>query len=442
MSKLGLGLGLAGVAAAAIWAVRAPSEGAAAEGPRWKTAPVVEAPIEVTVAATGTVQPAFQVEVKSKASGEVVDFPLGPGDPVAAGALLVQLDPRDEARNVRLAEADVASNRAAVAAAEADLGLAESRLVRDEDLAKKSLVSPEELDGARFGRARAAASVDLAKATLVRSEVALDVARQRLADCRIVAPIAGIVLTKAVDRGHIISSGITSISGGTTLATIADMSRVFVLADVDEADVGKVKPGAAARVTVDAFRDVAFDGRVDRLMPLGVEDQNVTVFRANIEVTSPNKSLLLPNMTTNVRIHVASRERALVVPNAALKQRDGKVGVEVLAAAGGAPQWREVARGLTDGTVTEVEGGAVKAGELVVTGEEKVEEPKRGFFSFGGGPKKTGASTSTSTGASTGAGASSGTSTSSGTGTGTGTNTGAGTSTGTGAATTPTARPK
>jgi HlyD family secretion protein len=400
MGKLGLGLGALAVAAGVIYAARSPAAGAAAEGPRWKTAAVTEAPLEVTVAATGVVQPAFQVEVKSKASGEVVEFPLGPGDPVEAGALLVALDPRDEARNVRLAEADVASNRAAVAAAEADLGLAESRLTRDEDLARKSLVAPEELDAARFGRARAAASVDLAKATLVRSEVAADVARQRLADTRIASPISGIVLTKAVDKGHIISSGITSISGGTTLATIADMSRVFVMADVDEADVGKVKPGAAARITVDAFRDAAFEGRVDRLMPLGVEDQNVTVFRASIEVVGANKALLLPNMTTNVKIHVASRDRATLVPNAALKQRDGKNGVEVIASAGEAPAFREVKRGLTDGTVTEVEG--VKPGEVVVTGEEKQEEPKKGFFAFGS-PKKTstGASTSTSTAAAT-----------------------------------------
>lgn len=382
MGKIGLCLGALAVAAGIALALRGPVEGAAATEPRYRTAEVAVAPVRVTVAATGVVEPSFKVEVKSKASGAVVSFPLEPGDPVEAGAPLVALDPADEARNVRLREAEVTSNRASLTQTNADLGLADGKLTRAEDLHKRSLLSPEEYDAARFGRDRAAAAVELQQSALVRSEIALEEARQRLADTKIVAPISGVLLTKAVDKGHIIASGITSVSGGTTLATIADMSRVFVVADVDEADVGRVKVGAPVRISADAFRDVRLRGKVERVMPLGVVNQNVMIFKVKIEVTSPEKSVLLPNMTADVQIHVAEKDEALVVPSVALRRRDRKTGVEVMPADGATPEFREVTIGLSDGSVTEVEG--VKPGEKVVVGDDRKEEStSTGFRMFG-----------------------------------------------------------
>jgi HlyD family secretion protein len=367
--------------------------GAAAALPAPKTRQVVEAPLRIVVAATGVVEPVFKVEVKSKASGEVVSFPFEPGDQVKQQETLVVLDETDEKRNVRVVENQVASNRAGLAAVEARLADTDAKFRRAKELFARKLTSPEEVETAQFARDAAAAEVDRAKAELVRTEIALEEARKRLAETRIAAPISGVLLTKAVEKGHIIASGITSVSGGTTLCTLADMSRVFVTADVDEADIGKVAKGKRAAITADAFRDVVFEGTVDRILPLGVSESNVTVFKVKVEVTSANRSLLLPNMSANVEILVDERENATLIPNQALKFRDGKVGVEVVAGdgapAGGPAAWRPVQIGLTDGIMSEVLAG-VKPGEWVTLGEERPPETPgaRRFGFFGGGPRK------------------------------------------------------
>ncbi len=390
-----------------------------AEAPRRpRTVVAAEGPLVVTVAATGVVQPLLTVEVKSKASGEVTNFTLEPGDQVEQGQLVCELDPTDEQRNVRLREAEVASNEAGLRAAEAnlevtkaqirrglmeseaqltgaraELSVADEKLARAQKLLEQKLAPPEHVEDARAVRAAAFArlvtgqaaleaakagshvvaermqQVKLARIALVRSEIALEEARKRAADTRIVAPLSGVLLTKTVQKGTIVASGITSVSGGTTLATIADLSRIFIIAEVDESDIGRVGKDCRARITVDAHRGRTFDGIVERVLPLGVEELSVTTFRVKIEVTSPDRrDALLPNMTANVLIEVDRRDRCVLVPNAALKARGKQLGVDVVAGDGVAPEFRPIERGITDGERTEVRSG-LRAGEVVALGD-------------------------------------------------------------------------
>ncbi len=265
-----------------------------------ETAVLARGDLEVVVRASGTLEPFFKVEVKSKASGEVRSFALQPGDRVERGQLLVELDPEAERRNVRRARSEVASNEAALAAAkaelkrreaeaalrvreaqaqrdgaEAELRAARAARKRAEDLFKRGLLSPEALEKARVAEAGAASRLAAARAAfdrakleplaieiqrqevalrsiaLERSRLALEEAQQRLAETRIAAPISGILLDKAVERGQIIASGLSGFNGGTTLCTIADTSVTLVVANVDEADVGAVRVGQAVRVSCD-----------------------------------------------------------------------------------------------------------------------------------------------------------------------------------------------
>jgi multidrug efflux pump subunit AcrA (membrane-fusion protein) len=148
--------------------------------------------------------------------------------------------------------------------------------------------------------------------------VALNLASERLKDTVLRSPMDGIVLTKDVDKGQIISSGISSVSGGTTIATIADLSLVYIRSDVDETDIGKVKKGQAVRITPEAYPDSVLEGKVESIAPQSKTVQNVTTFEVTCKVE--NKSgLLFSGMNVSTEVVAEEREDVLTVPLAAVK---------------------------------------------------------------------------------------------------------------------------
>jgi HlyD family secretion protein len=174
--------------------------------------------------------------------------------------------------------------------------------------------------------------------------------------------------------------------------TLSDMSRIFVLASVDESDIGKVAMDQAVTITADAFAGKKFNGRVVRIAPRGVNVSNVVTFEVRIEVTSENKSLLKPEMTANVQIISASKDDVLVVPVTALTRKKGKMTATVKLASGQTEE-RTVQVGLTDGERYEVLSG-LKEGETVVYKKEEPQSrwreggarpPGMGMFPGGGG---------------------------------------------------------
>ncbi len=270
-----------------------------------RTAKVERQPIQVQVVATGQIQPIYKVEIKSKASGEVLSLKLNEGDFVKKGTVIALIEKTDALAAFNQAEADLS-------VAKATLKQVETNTERSRKLFEQKLISELEMDAARL-------ELEQRKAQLIRAQAIYDQAKIRLNDCVVRSPIDGIVLDKPVDEGQVIMGGLNTVSGGTTIVTIADMSRVYVYANIDEVDVGKIKLGQEAQIVADAFPEEKFIGKVLRIDPLAKVEQNVTRFPVVIEVPNP-KYRLLAGMNATVTITVYDNPNALVVPVEALKE--------------------------------------------------------------------------------------------------------------------------
>ena len=198
-------------------------------------------------------------------------------------------------------------------------------------------------------------SVKTAEAQLESQQVLLETQQQQLTYTTVTSPIDGVVSALNIQKGAIVASGMSGFSGGTTILTLSDMSHVYVMATVDESDIGVVEVGQAARITVASFPDRAFEGKVTRIATKGVNSSNVVTFEVKVEVIDPHKDLLRPEMTGNVKIIQARRTDVVTLPTAAVTQEEGKtfvkmasgerrevtVGVETTASGGGLFSGRE-----------------------------------------------------------------------------------------------------
>ncbi len=322
--------------------------------------------VKIIVASSGTVEPGFEVELKSKASGKILKFPFEPGDNVIKGEELIRLDPRTEERNVAQKEADLTSAEADLQSANADLIEKKSQNKRADSLKKKNIYSEQDYETSRANLVRAQAAVKRATAALKKAEVALDDARERLEETVILSPIDGVILKKSVQRGQIISSGISSVTGGTELCVVADLSEIFVIAMVDETDIGKVAPGQIAAISVDAYPGKLFNGKVIRIFPMGELSNNITVFKVKIDAFDKDRALLKPQMTANVDILVEESGESVIVPGeAVLSEWKGSEEIfHTWVEKGGKPVKRSVTPGLSNGFETIIESG-VTPGEKV-----------------------------------------------------------------------------
>jgi HlyD family secretion protein len=385
----------------------------------FKTTDVHKGDLIVKISATGIVEPNFKVEVKSKASGEVLKFTFEEGDRVQKGTLLLQLDKSDEQRNVAKANAEKSSSiarlkkaetalllqktryetdlqkaRSGIQAAEASLKESEDRLKRQKDLYEKQFAAQETLDTALTAytvnkenliQARAQLQVakdsihditmkeneiELARADVERAEIALDEVQERLDETEIFAPITGVIIEKLVEEGQIIASGISSVSGGTPLAILADMSRLFIIADVDETDIGAVKLNQNVTLSADAYPGKTFQGRVRRIAPQGKVENSITIFKVKIEVLGSGKNILKPMMSANIDIVTASVKDALYISRGAIR-KDGDV-TYVVILENGAPQKIPIETGIENAIHTQVLSG-LKLDQKVILGDwEKI----------------------------------------------------------------------
>ena len=285
-------------------ATSACGEGEATEaGPSLQTGEVVREDLRITAEATGQLEPLRQVEVKSKASGEILELLVDTGDQVEAGALMARIDPREveNAYNQAVADLDVAQAR---------VEISRSQMERSQQLLEAGVITPQENESAALEMANS-------QAALVRAETNKSLAELRRTDVTIRAPLAGTILQKSVEEGMVIQSAAGSVSGGTTLFIMAALDRMQVRTLVDETDVGKIIPGMDAVVRVEAFPNQLFQGSVEKIEPQAVVEQNVTNFP--VIVTLDNQSgLLKPGMNGDVEVLISERPRALLLPNSAV----------------------------------------------------------------------------------------------------------------------------
>jgi len=272
--------------------------------PMYDTAGVERRTLEVAVSSAGIVEPLATVEVKSKASGEVLDVLVSTGDHVEEGSLMVSIDPRI-VRN-RLAQSD-AELKAAISRRE----IAITQKKRVESLVTKGTLTQSDLEQATLDLANAEAQVVTARVSVENARIAVD-------DTDIRAPITGTIIFKPVEIGQVISSPTQDFAGGTLLLQMADLSAVQIRSLVDETDIGKIRPGMEAKVSVAAYPNQPFPGEVVKIEPQAVIEQNVTMFAVLVSIQNPD-GLLMPGMNAEVEVSIVRAEDVMTIPVMALR---------------------------------------------------------------------------------------------------------------------------
>ena len=272
--------------------------------PLYETVTAERRTIVVSAQASGVIEPVRAIDVKSKASGEIMTLPVETGDDVRAGQLLATIDPRQPKNTLSQAEADLN-------VAKAQLQNATLKLARADTLRTSQAITEEAHEDARLAFVEANASV-------VRAGTALETARDAMDDTRVRAPANGTLIAKNVELGTVISSPTKDVGGGTILMRMANLDTVQIRTLVDETDIGKVRPGMQATITVDAYPNRPFEGHVLKIEPQATVVQNVTMFPALVRIANPGH-LLMPGMNAEVEIQIGTRENVLAIPYAALR---------------------------------------------------------------------------------------------------------------------------
>jgi HlyD family secretion protein len=331
-----------------------------------------------SVVATGKVQPLTKVEIKSKASGIVERLHADYGDRVKEGQVLAELDKEQLEARVREAKANLLAAEAAweknkIAAEGPDLPFLKSALERARKLYADGLIAPQILDDADKAyqmalnaQTAAKSQASVSKAEVEKARASLEQSESDLRYATIVSPMDGLVLSRDVEVGDAVSSILVLGSQATRIMTLGDVSEVYVLGKVDEADIGRVYMGQRARIVVESFKDKPFEGKVTKISPLGVEKDNVTTFEVRVSIQNPTGALKT-NMTANAEIILEEKKGVLMVPESAvLYDKERKPSLEVPDPKGeGGVRKIAVKLGISNGVKTELVEG-LKEGDKVV----------------------------------------------------------------------------
>jgi HlyD family secretion protein len=311
-----------------------------------ETAPVERRSIVLSAQANGTVEPIDIVEVKSKASGTIIRMPVDVGSKVKVGDLLVQIDPRTVQNAYTQAAADLASATVSRAAALSGRN-------RSAELYKQNIITATEMEAATVAFANADANV-------IKARTDLSTARLQLEDATITAPTNGTVILRPVSVGTVITSASTAASGGTTILDMADLSKVRMRAFVNETDIGNVKAGQTAVVTVDAFPNRRFVGIVEQVQPEAVVQSSVTMFPVLVSLDNSDGSLM-PGMNGQVVMDILRKDNVLAVPSDAIRNaRDAATVAPVL---GVSPDSLKAAQAAARAARAPGAGGTAAAGD-------------------------------------------------------------------------------
>jgi HlyD family secretion protein len=382
--------------------------------PRFTTAPVALGDVLENVQATGTVQPLLQVNVGTQVSGVVTQVFVDYNSVVKKGDLLAEIDPLIYGTQVSAQTANLAASRAqllqakaSAASTKAQREIAKVTADRTQKLFEQNLASRADLDTAKGNFDAASAQYDAAMATVDSQQAALGAQtaqlRQSTANLgytKIYSPVDGVVVTRGIDPGATVQS---SFQVAVLFVIAQDLRKMRILADVDEADVGKIQDGMETDCVVDAFPGEIFRGKISQVRFSPNNVSGVVTYSAVVDVDNPDEKLR-PGMTTTITVHTHEAHGVPHIPNAALRYRpspplgpDGKPILQAPEASlpkGQARVWlltsdkpgeekdemRVVSVGITDGIVTEVTDPAVGVGARVVTDENDVDPKKRRMF--------------------------------------------------------------
>jgi HlyD family secretion protein len=301
--------------------------------------------ITQVVNATGKIQPEVEVKISPEVTGEIIELTVREGSAVKKGDLIVRIKPdtyryqvEQQEANVRTAEAtlndtfaNIASTKANLEKAKVDVLDKQRKMKRIQELFNSELVPRDDLDTAQAAVEAALATQKASEAQLASTEARYKADESRLNQSRaslrlakvnldhsiIHSPISGTIISRNVDVGQTVAA---SFSSPTLFTIAADLTKMQVNTNIDEADVGRIKPGMGASFTVDAYPGENFTGTISQVRLASVTVQNVVTYNAIIDVPNPQLKLK-PGMTTNVKILIESADDVLKIPNSALRFR-------------------------------------------------------------------------------------------------------------------------
>ena len=311
----------------------------------YREAMVEKGNLVATVSASGTVNPVTKVEVGSQVSGLIKAIYVDYNSEVRQGQVIAQIDPEPFELRVRQAQADLDAARVAITSQR--IGLETQRIEvervrlqleeakrdvqRKQSLVDKNFISAAEFDSvktayqtmkqqydsAQSGLKLSANQIAQAEASLRQRQAMLEIAQTDLSHTLIRSPVDGVVISRLIDEGQTVAA---SFQAPKLFEIAENLTEMQVEVNIDEADIGRVKPGQTGIFTVDAYTDRSFTGQIRQIRKAPVVTQNVTTYTALIAVANPD-FVLLPGMTANVKILTEQRSNVLMVPNAALRFR-------------------------------------------------------------------------------------------------------------------------
>jgi HlyD family secretion protein len=359
--------------------------------PRFRTAVLEVRDIVEKVESTGKLKPRTEVQVGAQVSGRVVAVHVDFNSQVKRGDLLAEIDPQLFGAQVGQVSGQLGASEANLERAKSRVKVTETELARMQQLTREGIATEVELDQAQSAADVAVAEVAAARATIAGLKSQLHSARTTLTYTKIHSPIDGVVILRAVESGQTVAA---SFSSPVLFVIAEDLSQMQVLADVDEADVGKLSEGMSARVTVDAFPGESFDGQVTQIRYSPNEVQGVVTYSAVIDVANAELKLR-PGMTATVAVTTRHAKGELAAPNAALRFKpEERIGdlvelqhgeVRVYQISGGAVGEEQLSMsvaktGITDGIWTQVSGEGLSAGTPLVTEQTDKKDTKRRFM--------------------------------------------------------------
>jgi HlyD family secretion protein len=413
LGRLMVGAGIAiVVAAAVIWSAKHRARPA----PRFLLGEVTVGDVVEKVQATGTVQPLLQVNVGAQVNGRVTQVFVDFNSVVRKGDVLAEIDPLIYGTQVSAQAATLAAQKAQLEQAKASAASAKAqaesaRIVADrtQRLFEQNLASRADVDTSKGNYDAARAQYEAAVANAMSAEAAISAQRAQLTQStanlgytKIYSPVDGIVVTRGIDPGATV---VASFQAPVLFVIAQDLRKMRVLADVDEADVGKIGDGMTADCVVDAFPGDTFEGTVSQIRYSPNNVSGVVTYSAVVDVDNP-ESKLRPGMTATITVHSREARGARRVPNAALRYRpspplgpDAKPlpqPAEAPLTKGEGRMWlltsdkpgderdevRVVSIGITDGIFTEVTDPSLAVGARVVVDETDAEYKKNNRKGF------------------------------------------------------------
>lgn len=353
------------------------------DGPRFRTEKVEQGKLVVTVTTTGTIEPVDTVQVGAEISGRIDEVRVDYNDQVKKGDVLAVINTDQLEARVHQSEAALESAKASVRQAEATAEETKVDYQRQADMAARKLVSQKDLDAAKAAAKRAEAALAVARSQVTVATANLAADRTNLDKAVIRAPISGIVISRNVEPGQTVAA---TFQTPVLFELAADLKRMELHVDIDEADIGQVKAGQHAMFTVDAYPDKQFPATIESLRNAAKTVDGVVTYEGILTVDN-SEGLLRPGMTATAEITTAVRDNAITVPNAALrftppeaaKSMQGKTlklkQGRVWMLADGKPKPLVVETGITDGVRTEILGGPVNPGMELLT--DIIQQPTR-----------------------------------------------------------------